>query len=76
MDPVSQTLLTLGCMFAAFLWGKVNGFNRGAIWAFDRVLDEIEADAYSIDEDNEKLSFFKRGRKFSAKRGWSNDEDD
>jgi hypothetical protein len=75
MDPISQTILTLVLMLATFFWGKMKGFNHGAIWAFDKVLDEIEADSYSIDTDNDCLRFFKRGAEFSAKKAWSDEKD-
>ena len=75
MDPISQTVLTLVCMLGTFFWGKVRGFNHGALWAFDRVLDEIEADSFVIDEENDCLTFHKNGRKFSAKKAWTNEED-
>lgn len=75
MDPITQTLLTIGCMFGAFIWGKLSGFSRGALWAFDRVLEELQADGYEIDQERDTLKFYKKGKEFSARGAWLRDED-
>ena len=69
MDVIDQTLLTLGCMIGAYLWGKREGTfaGRAQTWLFfSDVFNAIHIEVIEDDEEPDVIFTTIHGKRIRA----------
>lgn len=74
MDPLYQTVLTICCMFGAYLWGRSQGVMSGCTMTWLVVIESFRAKELNIDEDTQEIFFTDNwGRVKSSLTFWNED---
>jgi hypothetical protein len=78
MDPIYQTLLTMGCMLGSFYWGLKQGAIKGSQHTWEIVIEAFNAIYVDWNDDDNVITFTNAddmSKKFKSSEAWKSGKD-